>query len=273
MPHRRRIGLAVFFAVAFAVPWFGWTLIDNAALSLWLFPLCVSAAGFAAAWAEGGRTGLGEFCRRTCRVRGAMRWTLLAALIAPALGLAYLLATGTSLAALRPAYEAGLATTLAAAVVTGPLAEEFGWRGYLQHRLLDRLSPLATALCIGAVWSLWHVPLFGEAVFGSVASSLRYLGYLSVWSVFMVYLVRRGGGSVWPAVAFHWAANVHADLLAVLLPSVDGSLLPGGSKGLGLYLLLAALFVALRWRFFAGRSAAPHLIERAPLAATAAAER
>lgn len=265
MPRRQLVGVSVFFAVAFAVPWLGWTLLDHAALSLWLFPLFVSLAGFAAAWAEGGRAGLAALCRRTLRLRGTLRWILAAALIPPALGAGYLLIQGIPLNALRPAFDIGLATTLAAAIVTGPLAEEFGWRGYLQPALLQRLSPLATALLIAAAWSLWHVPLFGAAVFGSVESSLRYVGYLAVWSVFLVYLVERGGGSVWPAVALHWAANVHANVLGALFPSVDGSLLPGGSKGLGTYLIVTAAFVAVHWRFFAHRDAAM------PVAAEAAA--
>ena len=38
------------------------------------------------------------------------------------------------------------------------LGEEFGWRGYLQLRLLaDR--PLLAAVATGIIWSLWHLPL------------------------------------------------------------------------------------------------------------------
>ena len=54
-------------------------------------------------------------------------------------------------------------------------------------------------------------------------------------------------------------------VLGALFPSVDGSLLPGGSKGLGTYLIVTAAFVAVHWRFFAHRDAAM------PVAAEAAA--
>jgi hypothetical protein len=36
----------------------------------------------------------------------------------------------------------------------------------------------------------------------------------------------------------------------MLLPSVDGSQLPGGSKGTLLYLGVAVTFVIIQWRFF-----------------------
>lgn len=134
--------------------------------------------------------------------------------------------------------------------VTGPLAEEFGWRGYLQPALLRRLAPFWTALILGGVWWAWHFPLYQASVFASPAVALSFLAYLATWSIFMVYLVERAGGSVWPAVAIHWAANMHVDVLRVLLPSVDGSLLPGGSKGGVFYLAIALAFVAFNRRFF-----------------------
>src|SRR5688500_6766176 len=60
----------------------------------------------------------------------------------------------------------------------------------------------------------------------------------------MVFLVERGGGSVWPAVALQWAANTHPSVLQSLLPYVDGGILPGGSKGSLFYLGAACTFAA-----------------------------
>jgi uncharacterized protein len=69
----------------------------------------------------------------------------------------------------------------------------------------------------------------------------------------MVYLVTRANGSVWPAVFLHWAANTHPGILGTLFPSLDGSWLPGGSKGALFYLAVAAVFAAIYWRFFTAR--------------------
>ena len=46
------------------------------------------------------------------------------------------------------------------ALVVTPIlwGEEFGWRGYLQVRLLAR-RPLLAAVVTGLIWGLWHIPI------------------------------------------------------------------------------------------------------------------
>ena len=254
MPRSELIGLSVFFLIAFGIPWAGWIVMDDQRLNLWLFPLFCSIAGFAAAYAEGGSDGLRRFCQRTIQLGGALKWIFLATLIPLALGFSYLMATGIPLSSMEFSIEAILGLTLIAALVTGPLAEEFGWRGYLQNKLLGHMRPIWVALLIAALWCAWHIPLFRSSVFASTKSALAFLAYLVTWSIFLVYLVQRANGSVWPAVFFHWAANTHADVLRVLFPSVDGSQLPGGSKSTLLYLGAAVAFAAIHWRFFAIRT-------------------
>lgn len=255
MPRREIIGLSVFFLIAFGIPWVGWTFVNDETLNLWLFPLFCSIAGFAAAYAEGGFDELLRFCKRTLRLDGTIKWILLAVPIPLALGLLYLLGTGVPISSLHFSIEAILGLTLVAALVTGPLAEEFGWRGYLQNKLLQRMRPIWAALTLGAIWCAWHIPLYYSSVFSSVDSTLRFLAYLVTWSIFIAYFVQRAKGSVWPAVFFHWAANTHADILRVLFPSLDGSQLPGGSKTTILYLVAAVVFASIHWRFFTTRNA------------------
>ncbi len=45
-------------------------------------------------------------------------------------------------------------------LISGPMSEEFGWRGYLQDQLLDKEHMLRNTLLIGLVWGIWHLPLF-----------------------------------------------------------------------------------------------------------------
>ena len=243
-------GMATFLAVAFGIPWSGWLLIRDEHLSLWLFPVFASIAGFAAAFVEGGFKGLRSFSNRVFARIGASRYLAAAAALPLGLGLAYLLLRGQPLGTMpwSPLSVAGV--WLLAAVVTGPIAEEFGWRGYLQPKLLGQLAPFWTALIVAAVWWLWHFALYRESVFASPVSALNFLAYLATWSIFMVFLVERAGGSAWPAVVFHWAANTHPNVLQALLPTVDGSALPGGSKGSLFYLSAACLFALFNWRFF-----------------------
>lgn len=261
MTPRSLLGLVTFVLVAFGIPWTGWLFIQDEQLSLWLFPLFASIAGFAAAFTEGGTQGLTVFSRRVFRFIGTLRYVLVAALIPLLLGLSYLLVTGVSLSSIVLSPGALLGLSLGAALITGPLAEEFGWRGYLQPVLLARVAPFWAALGVGAIWWAWHYALYRNSVFASIGSALHFLAYLQTWSIFMVFLVQRTGGSVWPAVVLHWAANTHPGILQALLPSVDGSILPGGSKGPLYYFSAACAFAVINHRFFFAKQAscdAPH---------------
>ena len=56
----------------------------------------------------------------------------------------------------------------------GPLGEEFGWHGYALPALQTRHGWRVSSLLLGAVWGLWHLPLFFVA--GTVQD--RLLGLL-----------------------------------------------------------------------------------------------
>jgi len=255
MTRKSRTGVTTFFLVAFGIPWAGWLFVQDEQLSLWFFPLFASIAGFAAAFAEGGKEGLAAFSRRVFNAAGTLGYVLLAVSVPLLLGLGYLLITGVPITSivLSPAAVWGL--SLGAALITGPLAEEFGWRGYLQHALLERLAPFWAALAVGLIWWIWHFALYRTSVFASASSALKFLAYLQTWAIFMMFFVQRAGGSIWPAVAFHWAANTHPGILQTLFPFVDGSLLPGGSKGSLFYLGVACVFALVNHRFFFSKRA------------------
>jgi uncharacterized protein len=54
---------------------------------------------------------------------------------------------------------AGLLLLMGVPILMMPLfwGEEFGWRGYLQIRLLSH-SPLKAAIATGFIWAVWHYP-------------------------------------------------------------------------------------------------------------------
>jgi uncharacterized protein len=45
-------------------------------------------------------------------------------------------------------------------ILTGPLSEELGWRGFALDRLQARWSPLIASLVLAPFWWAWHLPLF-----------------------------------------------------------------------------------------------------------------
>ncbi len=44
--------------------------------------------------------------------------------------------------------------------IGGAIGEEFGWRGYAMDKLQSKFGPFYGTLILGAIWSLWHLPLF-----------------------------------------------------------------------------------------------------------------
>lgn len=86
--------------------------------------------------------------------------------------------------------------------------EEFGWRGYLQVRLLSH-RPLLAAVATGCIWALWHLPI---NLRGYNFPDQPVLGML-VFTVSAVMLsiifgwLRVRTGSVWSASLGHAATN------------------------------------------------------------------
>ena len=110
---------------------------------------------------------------------------------------------------------AELASAVAATTLAdpGPL-EEFGWRGFLQPLLQNRLQPLAASIVVGVIWGLWHLPVLVLPGFPQSESSLplvvlvaRFLAQTTALSVLMGIVLNRTRGFVIPAMLAHWAAN------------------------------------------------------------------
>ena len=45
-------------------------------------------------------------------------------------------------------------------MISGPLSEEFGWRGFLTDQLFHKKKLLQMSLFIGFIWGIWHLPLY-----------------------------------------------------------------------------------------------------------------
>jgi membrane protease YdiL (CAAX protease family) len=131
--------------------------------------------------------------------------------------------------------------------------EEFGWRGYLQPKLMA-LGPRRAMALMGLIWGVWHWPaiLMGHN-YGLDYPGAPFLGPLAmVWFSLIVgtllgWLTYRAG-SVWPAVVGHAALNGMANLGVVFVRGEPNPLLgplPVGLVGgigfaaVGLVLLLA----------------------------------
>ena len=253
--HSKLAGMATFLFFAFGIPWTGWIYASQQAasedwvetLTFIVLPAGVSLGGFAAAFVEGGLAGLKAFARRTLVARFDLR---LVALILGAPALAGLLTFVSHPDDLLNQGRPNLMILVSAFTLmnfwTGPLAEEFGWRGYLLPKLEERLPTWLAGLLIGPIWAFWHLPLFWSSLFTDVGQASGYVLWVSAWSVVLAILTKAANGNVLPAVGLHFVLNSQADFFSAFLPQLDGSALPSGIT-LGLGSAAVAIMVTLWW--------------------------
>jgi len=89
-------------------------------------------------------------------------------------------------------------------IMGGPVAEELGWRGFLQARLQRKYGYAFAGVLVGFVWSCWHLPLhffFPKAVGGMPLWA--YFPLMIFLSVFLAWIYVRSKGSLWPAIFLH----------------------------------------------------------------------
>lgn len=98
------------------------------------------------------------------------------------------------------------------------LGEEFGWRGYLQPKLLP-LGERKMYLLVGLIWGIWHWPAIwmGHNYPGyPLLGSLAMIWFCLISGTFFGWAALRGG-SVWPAVIGHGALNGMANIWLLFL--------------------------------------------------------
>lgn len=97
--------------------------------------------------------------------------------------------------------------TLALILVTWPkyFGEEYGWRFYLQDRMLPLFGSFKGVVLIGIIWGLWHLPLslmglnFPENL---ALGNLLFIVWAVVLGIIFSYAVLKTG-SIWIAVLLH----------------------------------------------------------------------
>lgn len=129
--------------------------------------------------------------------------------------------------------------------VGGPLGEEIGWRGYALPALRERLGWRLASLLLGAVWAIWHLPLFYSE--GTVQSHLPmglYALSAVASSVLFAWLFIRSQGSVVPVLVLHTAVNAWSLIITVMVQP-DGSNLRPFQIVVGILVVTAILLLIL----------------------------
>ena len=100
-------------------------------------------------------------------------------------------------------------------LISGPLNEEFGWRGYALDRLLIRFGFLKGSLLLGFIWAIWHLPWYftpGQAQYNlmqdSVFHALMFIPSVMMLSVFVSFVYIKTDRSILAGALVHMFSNL-----------------------------------------------------------------
>jgi membrane protease YdiL (CAAX protease family) len=269
-PAQRR-SIVAFLLLAFGGAWILWgywvfAMPPGGLVITPVFIVCALAGGLAPSLAaifvtariEGGaalRQLLASVVRRT-----ELRFVLLALFAIPlATALSVFIQLGVGLE-LRSPEPALLAMALVWPVMAA-LGEELGWRGFLLARLVPAWGLLPSALAIGLVWGLWHLPsdYIGLKAYGDLFWLVFLVNgpiVLTAHSIIVTWLWQKSGGSTLIALLYHWSVTASA-IVAPVSAATDLRGVTSAAIGAGMIWLVALALMIARWSDFAASAKTP----------------
>jgi len=252
-----------FFLLTFALTWTFW--LASAALAgpdnvgffsvpgpLFLLGVFAPALVALALTAQGeGRSGLGRLLGRIGVWRVPARWYVFAAGYMAAIKLAAALIHRAATGEWPRFGDTPLLLMLGAILVStwAQAGEEIGWRGYALPRLGEAVGLGWASILLGAIWAVWHLPLFFLSGTGSDGQSFPvYLLHVSALSVAMAWLYWKTGGSLLLVMLMHAAVNNTTGVVPAAVPgatdpfSISGSLVAWITVGLSWMVAVPLLF-------------------------------
>jgi membrane protease YdiL (CAAX protease family) len=226
--------LVAFFLLTFGISWGLWSLPIVEASGLFSNPLSPTVTRLLGAFgpsvsavilaAADGRRALARLLGRFRRWRVRPRWYAVALFLPAGVSLTV---TGVSILLGQPvpdfsnppvrelyplppeAANLGLGILfpivfLQTLLLSSPMGEEIGWRGYALPRLQADRSALWASVVLGVVWGIWHLPLFfvpGDPLQNSLLSAL--LVAIVADSILFSWLFNNTDGSLLLVLLFH----------------------------------------------------------------------
>lgn len=148
---------------------------------------------------------------------------------------------------LLPIFAIGFATQLIPRMLFA-MFEEWGWRGYMEPRLVALNVPdLRRHLFVGLVWAVWHFPL----IFSTDYTEIHFGIFLPIFVIGVVITaivygqLRKESGTVWTCVLMHGIGNavLWSIVLNDLITFNDKVLANPAPEGI----LMIVLWGALAW--------------------------
>lgn len=107
-------------------------------------------------------------------------------------------------------------------LISGPLNEEFGWRGYALDPLFQRFGFLKASLLLGFIWTIWHLAWFftpGQAQYqmlqSSLGEALLYVVFNTLLSVVISFVYIKTNRSILAGAFTHMMSNFLTSQLLV----------------------------------------------------------
>jgi uncharacterized protein len=236
--------LVSFFVLAYALTWLGWSPwflseagvgllpYDGEEISLYsnivALVLGPTLSAFIMTGATEGREGVRRLLRRIVLWRVGLRWYLFVLLGIPAI---VLVSTVVMPGALASFQVSEVPSTLVLYVVAGPFMlfaggpvfEEIGWRGFALPRLQRLHGPLVGSLLLGALWGLWHLPLFLIPSWDTPHGRPLDIALFVIWAmaitIVFTWIFNNTKGSVLLAILAHGSVNMAAASVYGIFPA------------------------------------------------------
>lgn len=200
-------GLAAFFlaANAFFDNPFGDMSITNP-----IFILAVwgpNIAAFIIVTITKGGNGLATLLKKFIPIRASVFWYFLVLFLFPLAGILINLISSTPIRITElPKKE--VISLILAILVSGPIGEELGWRGYALPRILEKRSAIVSAILLGLPWGIWHLPSFFISGLPQVGAQIPAFILAAVsLSVLVTWVFVNTGQNVFFAFLLHYSVN------------------------------------------------------------------
>ena len=169
-----------------------------------------------------GKNGIYDLFVRQTIQPASLKWFLLSIFVFPALiSLAILTSLSFNI------YEFQLRTTQLmpqiVVIVLIAVGEEYGWRGFLLPKLLNRFDLFRSSLILGLIWGIWHFPAY--LIGTGVPLQMNFMVFL-LWVILgtlIISWIYYYTKSVLTSILAHIGANAAFNYLPIL-PEFTGSM-------------------------------------------------
>lgn len=125
------------------------------------------------------------------------------------------------------------------------IAEELGWRGYLQNEIEHKCGSKITPFIVGVIWALWH---YHFLLSGTMDIPIILFTYGCIAESYGYYVITKlSNGNIIPASLWHFTGNLFFNLYLLNPNWNGGSIVPYIIVNL-LYVSYIIIFICFRKR-------------------------